>query len=243
MKRSQVTLNLIARTFDRVKDEPDRQMAARVLTRSATIVGLMLEGMADKRHLPKRPGTLLARAGRTGWFLVEVAVPHSLGSLLFGYWLVLLYVAGLVMLVAGLLGAEHGVLLFALEFLGATVAAHAATWLLNRWFQRRSMAWVAAAVGALVVLAATVAVLISRSKTWGLLDTTKVTLRQAGWAIPIAVLLLAVLASGWDRWQRYRTHRGAVRAPRPAATAAPVAAPPPPPQAPPPPQVAGTAAP
>jgi hypothetical protein len=119
---------------------------------------------------------------------------------------------------AGLLGAEGAVLKFGLKFLLATLAVHCVVIVLNRWFRRRPFFRVAVACVALLALAAGIAFLVTRDKTLGLLENT-VTLRQAGWAIPIAVLVLALVAGGWNtgRWlsrrgrQRFQMRRTKTR--------------------------------
>src|ERR1700759_3373693 len=80
---------ILRRTIRGVKDEPDPLVSARTVTRSTTIVGLMLEDLGDKRKGWKSPGGMLARFGSIVWGLVELAAPHSLGEVLFQYWIVL----------------------------------------------------------------------------------------------------------------------------------------------------------
>ena len=52
---------------------------------------------------------MLARFGSIVWGLVELAAPHSLGEVLFQYWIVLAYALSVLMIVVGVLTTTEGV--------------------------------------------------------------------------------------------------------------------------------------
>ena len=81
---------------------PNRETMLRNIARSSSVIGKMLQAMADRRTLLKKPGAFLAQAGGAFWILIEAAVPQTLFSVASKYWSGLVMLFGVAMIVAGL---------------------------------------------------------------------------------------------------------------------------------------------
>lgn len=151
------TLHEFFRSSYQVSRHLDPQAAVRNLARSTRVVGGMLEGMAAAYRVDRRPFAWVTRLGRVFWGLVEVAVPGSFWNLLFRHWLKLLYLFGVLMVVAGALFLNSGVRDVGIGVLLLTVTAHFATALLGDfmhdgpWWQRALRGVVGVAVGVVLV--------------------------------------------------------------------------------------------
>jgi patatin-related protein len=136
------------------------RMAASSLARSTQIVGRILEDLGNRWNQDKRPGAWIARLGGLFWGLVEVAVPRSLGDLLFRHWLKLLYLFEVLLLAGGFLFGRPEVQQLGWKLLGITlvlnlVVALLSDFLTGRTRLRRTLALaVLAAVIGLAVLGA-----------------------------------------------------------------------------------------
>jgi len=129
---------LLLRTFSRVRDQPDREVSARTVARSTTIIGLMLEGIAERRRVSKEPGAIVARFGRVVWGLVELSAPQSLWRVFGRHWISLLYAIGILMAIGGYIAGTPAVAGAGLRVVGITVLLNVAVYGLNAWMRRRS---------------------------------------------------------------------------------------------------------
>jgi patatin-related protein len=91
-----------------VPSEPDRVALLRTLARGSQIVGRILDGIAAKKSLPLS-GSWLVNAGRALWGIVEISIPRKIGTLFGRYWQSLLLLISIVLIAAGILGAQSGV--------------------------------------------------------------------------------------------------------------------------------------
>lgn len=179
------TLHEFFRTSYRVNPHLHRETAVRNLARSTRVVGGMLEGMAAAYRADPRPFAWVTRLGRVFWGLVEVAVPGSFWNLLFRHWLKLLYLFGVLMVVAGALFLNPGVQGVGVGVLLLTVTAHFATLVLGdfmhdgSWWQRalRTVAGVAVAV---VVVAVLGLALVGADEVFGLRERLGLSGRWGG---------------------------------------------------------------
>lgn len=111
------------------KYEVDRQLdpesTVRLISRSTTITGKMLEGLADKHDSDRgqHAAAWMARLGATFWNIISVAVPQSLGNLFFRHWLGLLYLFAFLTLFVGIFVNDR-VKVVGWETLGLVIALH-----------------------------------------------------------------------------------------------------------------------
>jgi hypothetical protein len=127
------TVAILVRTIRNAPQAPNRVVAARTVARGTTIVGMMMQHLAQRYRLLNQPAAWLLRAGRAAWGVVEAATPRGFWELMFQYWIWLAYaLAAAVLLLAAVTGAagmtRTGVLL-----LLAVVAAHTCVGGLNSW--------------------------------------------------------------------------------------------------------------
>jgi len=151
--------DFLKRAPDTVDRKPNPEASVRELARSTQVIGKMLQGIAEDKHLPTGPATWVARLGRVLWGLVEVSVPRSVPTLLFRYALQLVYLFEALLVAAGIVFAPGGVLRFGLGALAVTLAVHLSTFLLadilqGRQRHRLRLQWLGAAAAALLVGAA-----------------------------------------------------------------------------------------
>jgi hypothetical protein len=145
----------LARTFKRVKAEPDPQTTARTLARATTIVGLMLEDMGDRYSAAGKVSGPVLRAGRIGWLLVELAAPRSLGRVLFNHWVAIGWLSTLVVLAIGFVFDNGEAVTIGGRMAAVVAALQLGVDVLNRWMRRARLgpAWaVCLAALAVVVL-------------------------------------------------------------------------------------------
>jgi hypothetical protein len=95
---------LIRHIIQEADHSPDPETALRNAARATTILGKMLEDMAD-RSAPKasKAGRLVRNFGLLGYGLVEISVPRSLWSHITTYWLQLLTLIATTMFALGLI--------------------------------------------------------------------------------------------------------------------------------------------
>jgi patatin-related protein len=104
-------------------------------SRATTVLGKMLKALSDRRNVDSSMVAWIARVGQLLSGLVEVAVPRSMPSLLFRYWLKLLYLFEVILIVLSTwLGADAK---FGWNLLGLTIALNVAVWLLSDFMSRR----------------------------------------------------------------------------------------------------------
>jgi len=107
-------------------------------SRATTVLGKMLNALSNKRNVDSSLVAWIARVGQLLSGLVEVAVPRSMPSLVFRYWLKLLYLFEVLLIVfSTLLAADPKISQFGWNLLGLTVAANVAVWLLSDFMSRR----------------------------------------------------------------------------------------------------------
>ena len=95
---------------DIVPKEMDRRAQVETAARSTTIIGQILEAISGKSKVPLSGTTWLINGGRALWGLVEISVPRS-GVTLFGrHWQSLLLLIAVVLIVAGILSSNPGVI-------------------------------------------------------------------------------------------------------------------------------------
>ena len=141
------------------KYEVDRQLdpedAVRLISRSTTITGKMLEGLADSHDSDrgKRAAAWMARLGATFWNVISVAVPQSLGNLFFRHWLGLLYLFAFLTLFVGIFVNER-MKVAGWETLGLVIALHVVVSGLGNFMAggKRSLRAVKAAVVVLLLV-------------------------------------------------------------------------------------------
>ena len=106
-------------------------------SRATTVLGQMLSALSHKHNVDSSLVAWIARTGQVLSGLVEVAVPRSMPSLMFRYWLKLLYLFEVLLIVFSTLLGDPKVSQFGWNLLGITVAANVAVWLLSDWMSRR----------------------------------------------------------------------------------------------------------
>jgi hypothetical protein len=144
----------LSRTFANVRDEPDREVAARSIARATTIVGQMLEDMGERRRpLGGLPGYVV-RAGRIIWLLIEAAAPRRLGNLLFQHWIAIAWLVAIVVFGIGFVFDNAGLRSVGVRLLIGVFALQLAVNLLNRWIRNVSVG--PAAIVFFMALAATI---------------------------------------------------------------------------------------
>ncbi|HEX7296594.1 MAG TPA: hypothetical protein VF251_12620, partial [Pyrinomonadaceae bacterium] len=105
---------------------------------ATTVIGKMLSALSQKRNVDSSLVAWIARVGQLLSGLVEVAVPRSMPSLVFRYWLKLLYLFEVLLIVfSTLLAADPKISQFGWNLLGITVATNVAVWLLSDFMSRR----------------------------------------------------------------------------------------------------------
>jgi len=109
----------------------------KITSRATTVLGKMLSALSQKHNVDSSMVAWIARVGQVLSGLVEVAVPRSMPSLMFRYWLKLLYLFEVLLIVFSTLLAEPRVSQFGWNLLGITMAANVAVWLLSDWMSRR----------------------------------------------------------------------------------------------------------
>ncbi len=103
----------------------DAETALRLLSRSTSVIGCMLGGLAEKAKLDPavRASGWIATFGQVFWNAVAVAVPGSLGNLFVRHWLAVLYVFSVLLIIGGVL-LNNPIKTFGWQALGFTVAVN-----------------------------------------------------------------------------------------------------------------------
>jgi hypothetical protein len=99
----QTITDTIDRIIRRAADPPDPKEALHNAARATTILGKMLEDMADKSaKQASQAARIITNLGLLSYGLVEISVPRSIWSHIASYWLQLLTLIGTAMFVLGL---------------------------------------------------------------------------------------------------------------------------------------------
>jgi hypothetical protein len=93
---------------DVVPTAMNRRSELETLARGSTIIGQMLQTIADKRNLAVK-ASWITNAGRAFWGVVEISVPRSAFRLLGTYWQSLLFLISAILIVAGVFSSQAGV--------------------------------------------------------------------------------------------------------------------------------------
>lgn len=143
----------------------------RITSRATTVIGKMLSALSKKRNVDSSMVAWIARVGQLLSGLVEVAVPRSMPSLVFRYWLKLLYLFEVLLIVfSTLLAADPKISQFGWNLLGITVATNVAVWLLSDFMSRRHV--ILRTLLAVLGLSVFVVFLIGALKVLGLIHIT-----------------------------------------------------------------------
>jgi patatin-related protein len=151
----------------------------RITSRATTVLGKMFSALSHKRHYDLSVVGWVTRAGQVLSGLVEVAVPRSLPSLVFRYWLKLLYMFEVLLIVFATLLADPKVSQFGWNLLGLTVAVNVAVWLLSDWMSRRHV--ILRTLLSLLALSVFLLLLIGALKVLGLIGITIGDATPLGW--------------------------------------------------------------
>jgi hypothetical protein len=95
---------IVSQVIQEANHPPDPETALRNAARAATILGEMLEDMADRSaKQASKAARLITNFGLLGYGLVEISGPRSLWSHIASYWLQLITLIGTAMFVLGLI--------------------------------------------------------------------------------------------------------------------------------------------
>jgi hypothetical protein len=119
-----------------VPAEPDPKLVARSAARSTTVVGELLQGIADAKMPRAKP--LFARMaffGRMCWNFVEVSVPRTWGELLGSYWIQLLMLFSLMLILLAIFTPSTEMILKAVTVSTAVAVLYGLRELLRRYLR------------------------------------------------------------------------------------------------------------
>lgn len=123
---------ILADIINSTAKQPDPQVSARTVARSARIIGRMLEEMSERRPLLAQPSAWATRVAGFMWGVVEVAVPGSLGQILFHHWTKLAAALAVVMIAIGFVPGAGDVQRAGVVILVITAAVNIIVLALNR---------------------------------------------------------------------------------------------------------------
>jgi patatin-related protein len=123
--------------------------------RATTVTGKILSGIADQYGIAgKSYLSVLTRTGTFFLWLVEAAVPRSMGSLVFKHWLKLLYLFEVLLLAAGFLFLNEPVQRLGLTIAGVTAALHISfLWVRDIVLSRKRVSMTLKSIAIVVVFA------------------------------------------------------------------------------------------
>jgi hypothetical protein len=190
---------IIADVVDRAVKQPDPVIAARTTARSARIIGRMLEDMSERLPLLEQPSAWATRVASFMWGVVEVAVPGSLGQILFHHWTKLAAALAVAMIVIGLIPGAGGVERAGIVVLALTAIVNIIVLALNRMLSARP--WIHTLLWAPLVLGAAITVWCA----WSIRDTGVTAplwrhpLLIIGWFAVIVSWAGLAAAQGWRK--------------------------------------------
>jgi len=127
---------IIRRTVHLAEDNPGRITAARWVSRSLRVFGLMVREYSERRFQPAESVAIwIRRSGGILGGMIELAVPKSLGASLFHHWIWLVYALALAMLLIG--EQSPGVRQAGVLVGEVAVAVHIVVGLLRAYFRGR----------------------------------------------------------------------------------------------------------
>jgi hypothetical protein len=185
------TTQIIAAVVDRAAKQPDPAVAARTTARSARIIGRMLEDMSERLPLLEQPSAWATRVAGFMWGVVEVAVPGSLGQILFHHWTKLAAALAVAMIAIGFIPGAGDVQRAGIVILAITAAVNIIVLALNRLLSARP--WIHTFLWMPLILGAAVAVWCAWSIRWSIHETG---VRSPLWRHPLLIIgWLAVIVS------------------------------------------------
>jgi patatin-related protein len=101
------------------------KMMVRTSARASRVFGKMLEGIAAEQRFDRKYVVWFTRLAQLFWGLVEVAVPGSIGNLLFRHWLKLIYLFEFLLVLFGTILLNPSMQQLGLLTFAITVAIHA----------------------------------------------------------------------------------------------------------------------
>ena len=119
---------------DVVPSEVNPKLLLRTLARGTTIVGQMLDAIADRRRVPLKTAWITA-VGRAFWGLVEISVPRSSWRLVANYWQYVLLLTAVILVVGGMITGQAGVAVFGWVLVGSSVVLATLRWALKSFMQ------------------------------------------------------------------------------------------------------------
>ncbi|WPB55533.1 patatin-like protein [Xylophilus sp. GOD-11R] len=143
--------------FRQVDPDPDPEATLDSAARAVTIVGRVLEGIADRRDAGRVVPRWIARLGLLLQGIVAVSVPGTLKDHLWRHWVQLLYAFEVLLLAASIVLGSADMRTLAITTFVATAGVHLLTWILKdlmRESRRALRVTVALVVIALLALAA-----------------------------------------------------------------------------------------
>jgi hypothetical protein len=153
-------IQIIRRTVDGARKEPDPATAARTVARSVRITGEMLEEMAEITTVLQQASAWVYWTGNLAWGIVEVAVPGSFWRIFLHHWTRLLFALGVFLTAIGFLPWAAGVQSIGIALLAITCVVEALTLSLNYWM--RSKSWMRPLLGLIAILGAAGAIYFAR---------------------------------------------------------------------------------
>lgn len=121
--------------------EVDRQfdsaIALRYTARLTQVFGKILEGLSNQKIInAKGISSWIIRLGRILWSLAEIAIPKSFWSVVFQYWVQLLYLAEILLIIGGFLLQFPAISNFGVQALLITLAVQFAIWMFSLIIQK-----------------------------------------------------------------------------------------------------------
>ena len=154
-----------------VPAEPDPKLVARSAARSTTVVGNLLQGIADTKMPRAKP--LFARMaffGRMCWNFVEVSVPRTWGELLGSYWMQLLMLFSLLLIALAIFTPSTEMILKAIMVSTSVAVLYGLRELLRRYLRGVTVLAPVVMVILTVVLVAVLTALITYLSSYSLAD-------------------------------------------------------------------------
>jgi patatin-related protein len=149
-----------------VRQQPAATLVAESAARATAVTGALLDAIAEKRGLYRKPFAVIAWTGRILWEFVEVSTPRSWRELFFVYWLQLLMLFAVLVTGIGAFATSTGMWRFGLGALGVLLVVHVARALLRRYLRGKPVLTSASVAVVTMVLIVAAAVLRANWATW-----------------------------------------------------------------------------
>jgi hypothetical protein len=149
-----------------VRQQPAATLVAESAARATAVTGALLDAIAEKRGMYRKPFAVIAWTGRILWEFVEVSTPRSWRELFFVYWLQLLMLFAVLVTGIGAFATSTGMWRFGLAAFGVLLVAHIARAILRRYLRGKPILTSASVACAAIVLIVAAAVLRANWTTW-----------------------------------------------------------------------------